>query len=35
MLTEDKIGIFQHLTVVRNSEKVDLRITPVEMKKRA
>jgi S1-C subfamily serine protease len=35
MLTEDKIGIFQHLTVVRNSEKVDLRITPVEVKKRA
>ena len=35
MLTEDKIGIFQHLTVVRNSEKVDLRVTPVEVKKRA
>lgn len=35
MLTEDKIGIFQHLTVVRNSEKVDLRITPVEVKRRA
>jgi len=35
MLTEDKIGIFQHLTVLRNSEKLDLRITPVEVKKRA
>ncbi|HZV70773.1 MAG TPA: trypsin-like peptidase domain-containing protein [Saprospiraceae bacterium] len=35
MLTEDKIGMFQHLTVIRNTEKVDLRITPVEVKKRA
>jgi len=33
MLTEEKIGIFQHLTVVRNAEKVDLRITPVEARK--
>ncbi len=35
MLTEDKIGMFQHLTVIRNTEKVDLRITPIEVKKRA
>ena len=35
MLTEDKIGIFQHLTVVRNSEKIDLRVTPIEAKRRA
>ena len=35
MLTEDKIGMFQHLTVIRNTEKVDLRITPVEGRKRA
>jgi len=35
MLTEDKIGMFQHLTVIRNAERVDLRITPVEVKKRA
>ena len=35
LLTEDKIGMFQHLTVLRNTEKLDLRITPVEVKKRA
>ena len=35
MLTEDKIGMFQHLMVIRNTEKMDLKITPVEVKKRA
>jgi len=35
MLTEEKIGIFQHLTVVRNNQKLDLRITPVESRLRA
>ena len=35
MLTEEKIGIFQHLTVIRNEHKFDLRVTPVEAKMRA
>ncbi|MFI5135915.1 MAG: S1C family serine protease [Chitinophagales bacterium] len=35
MLTEEKIGIFQHLTVVRNDQKFDLRITPTEARLRA
>ncbi len=35
MLTEEKIGIFQNLTVVRNDVKLDLRITPVEVRQRA
>jgi S1-C subfamily serine protease len=35
MLTEEKIGIFQHLTVVRNDQKFDVRVTPVEARQRA
>jgi len=35
MLTEEKIGIFQHLTVVRNDQKFDVRVTPIEARKRA
>ena len=35
MLTEEKIGIFQHVTVIRNDQKLDLRITPVEARMRA
>lgn len=35
MLTEEKIGIFQYITVIRNQEKVDLRITPVEKRMKA
>jgi len=35
MLTEEKIGIFQHLTVIRNTQKFDVRITPVESRMRA
>jgi S1-C subfamily serine protease len=35
MLTDEKIGIFQHLTVIRNADKIDLRITPVEARQRA
>jgi S1-C subfamily serine protease len=30
LLTKDKIGAFQYLTVLRNQQKLDLRITPVE-----
>ena len=30
MLTEEKIGIFQNLTVIRNNQLQDLRITPSE-----
>jgi hypothetical protein len=35
MLTKEKIGIFQYLTVIRNQEKVDLRVTPGEKKLKA
>lgn len=35
MLTEEKIGIFQYITVIRNQEKIDLRITPAEKKLKA
>ncbi|MBC7923980.1 MAG: trypsin-like peptidase domain-containing protein [Ferruginibacter sp.] len=30
LLTRDKIGAFQFITVLRNGQKLDLRITPVE-----
>lgn len=32
MLTKERIGEFQYLTVLRGAEKIDLRITPVELK---
>ena len=28
MLTEEKIGIFQDVTVIRHDKKIDLRVTP-------
>lgn len=30
LLTREKIGAFQYLTVLRNQQKLELRITPVE-----
>jgi S1-C subfamily serine protease len=35
MLTEEKIGIFQDVTVIRHDKKIDLRVTPVEARMRA
>ena len=35
MLTEEKIGIFQDVTVIRHDKKIDLRITTVEARMRA
>jgi S1-C subfamily serine protease len=35
MLTEEKIGIFQYITIVRNQQKHDMRITPIERRMRA
>jgi S1-C subfamily serine protease len=35
MLTEEKIGIFQDVTVIRHGKKIDLRVTPVEARMRA
>lgn len=35
MLTADKIGIFQYITIIRNQEKKDLRITPSEKRRNA
>lgn len=35
MLTQEKIGIFQYITVVRNQEKLDFRITPAEKRLKA
>lgn len=35
MLTEEKIGIFQDVTVIRHDKKTDLRVTPVEARMRA
>ncbi len=32
MLTEEKIGIFQYITIIRDQVKLDIRITPVEKK---
>ncbi|MEO8151229.1 MAG: trypsin-like peptidase domain-containing protein [Bacteroidia bacterium] len=32
MLTQERIGEFQYITVLRGNEKFDLRITPVELK---
>ena len=29
MLTEEKIGIFQDVTVIRHHKKIDLQVTPV------
>lgn len=30
VLTEDKIGQFQYINVIRGSQKLEIRITPVE-----
>ena len=35
LLTQDKIGAFQFMTVLRNQQKVELRITPTESTARA
>ena len=35
MLTEEKIGIFQDVAVIRHYKKIDLRVTPVEARMRA
>jgi hypothetical protein len=35
MLTEEKIGIFQDVTVIRHDKKIDLRVTPVEARMRS
>ena len=35
MLTEEKIAIFQDVTVIRHDKKIDLRVTPVEARMRA
>ena len=35
MLTEEKIGIFQDVTVIRHDKKSDLRVTPVEARMRS
>jgi S1-C subfamily serine protease len=35
MLTEEKIGMFQDVTVIRHDKKIDLRVTPVEVRMRA
>jgi hypothetical protein len=34
MLTEEKIKIFQDVTVIRHDKKIDLRVTPVEARMR-
>jgi S1-C subfamily serine protease len=35
LLTKDKIGAFQYITVLRHQQKLDLRVTPVENNTRA
>jgi hypothetical protein len=35
MLTEEKIGIFQDVTVICHDKKIDLRVTPVEARMRS
>lgn len=35
MLTEEKIGIFQDVTVIRHDKEIDLRVTLVEARLRA
>jgi hypothetical protein len=35
MLTEEKIRIFQDVTVIRPDKKIDLRVTPVETRMRS
>ena len=35
MLAEEKIGIFQDVTVIRHDKNIDLRVTPVEARMRS
>jgi len=35
MLAEERIGVFQDVTVIRHDKKIDLRVTPVEARMRA